>query len=422
MSLIGPLFALIACLGGAVLGMQTYAAFGSDTALSIGIGSASIVAMSLAMMLAARPRLAEPFFGGLDRMYVVHKWLGVAALALMVGHDLMEPDLEDWARETGLGELAEGLGEVAFYGFIGLILVSLVKRLPFTRLELPWPLWRFSHRFMAVFFALAVLHQMFIDKPAGIDPTLTQYLNAFSVAGLVAWGYTEFLAPLLRWRRFTLGDITSHGSITALTLAPAGRAMRWRPGQFVFVRSPEAGLAEAHPFTIASAPRPDGSLRLGVKRLGDWTGRLPERLRPGATVLVEGPYGRFNFRRGRKHQVWLAGGIGITPFLAWAESLTAAEQRSIVLVWSVATREEAFALDTLQAAAARTPNFRFHVTVTAENGRLDADRLAGLVLFPIRQADLFYCGPAGLKDGILAGLKDRGQSPRRVRFEVFELR
>ncbi len=43
-------------------------------------------------------------------------------------------------------------------------------------------------------------------------------------------------------------------------------------------------------------------------------------LRTGTRVQVEGPYGRFDFRKGGARQIWLAGGIGITPFLAWAES------------------------------------------------------------------------------------------------------
>src|SRR5690349_24632423 len=37
------------------------------------IGSVMIVLMSCSLFLAARPRWAEPFFGGLDRMYLTHR-------------------------------------------------------------------------------------------------------------------------------------------------------------------------------------------------------------------------------------------------------------------------------------------------------------------------------------------------------------
>src|SRR3990167_5754808 len=43
-------------------------------------GIIAMAAMSVAMMLAVRPRRAEPLLGGLDKMYRVHKWLGISAL------------------------------------------------------------------------------------------------------------------------------------------------------------------------------------------------------------------------------------------------------------------------------------------------------------------------------------------------------
>lgn len=422
MTLTGPVLIALAILAGAILGAQTYAPFGAESAFSIAIGAAAIVAMSASMILAARPRLVEPFFGGLDRMYVIHKWLGVAALLLMVLHDQIEPDIEDFLRETSLGELAEELGEIAFYGFVGLIAISWVKRIPFTSLELPWPLWRFTHRFMGLLFAIAAFHQLAIDKPAGLDGTLDLYLNAFSLAGLAAWLFTQFLAPFMRPRPYALDQIARHGGTTEITLRPEGRPMRWRPGQFAFVAATGAGLAEAHPFTIASAPKADGTLRFGIKALGDWTARLPDRLSPGQRLAIEGPYGRFLFRKRVRKQVWLAGGIGITPFLAWAEALTEADTQQIVLIWAVTSRDEAFAGDRLAAIAARHPGLTIEIVASKADGRLTADRLAALVPFAIREAEMFFCGPCGLRDGIVAGLKAMNQAPRRLHSEAFELR
>lgn len=419
---IGPLLALLAVVAAAWLGLQTYAPYGSETALGIGMGAASIAAMSLALILAARPRLVEGLFGGLDRMYVVHKWLGIAALALMIGHNMLEPELDGFVRETRSGEFAADLGELALNGFIGLLLVSWIKRIPFTRLELPWPIWRFSHRFTGLLFAVAAFHQLAIDKPAGLDGTLDLYLNTLSLAGQAAWLFTQFVAPFLRPRHFVVDEVARQGAVTEVTLRPEGRPLRWQPGQFAFVSATGAGLGESHPFTIASAPAADGSLRLGIKALGGWTRRLPERLAPGQRVKVDGPYGRFVFRRRVARQVWLAGGIGITPFLAWAEALSDADRQSIALVWAVTNRTEAFAADRLTAIAARHPGLTVHIVASAEDGRLTAQRLASLVPFAIGTSELFYCGPTGLRDAVVSGLKAQGQSPRRVHSEAFELR
>ncbi len=92
--------------------------------------------------------------------------------------------------------------------------------------------------------------------------------------------------------------------------------------------------------------------------------------------------------------------------------------------------------DRLAAIAARHPRFTVHIVASAEDGRLTAERLAGLVSrhrsemigdatpmpFALRGSELFYCGPTGLRDAVVSGLKAMGQKPRRVHSEAFELR
>lgn len=421
MRFIGPLLAVLAVLAAVYLSGQAYLPYGWEAAVGIALGAGSIAAMSVALVLATRPKWVEPLFGGLDRMYGLHKWLGIAALALMLGHNAIEPELEHVVRETRLGEFASELGEVALNGFIGLILISWIKRIPFTRIELPWPLWRFTHRFLGPLFALTAFHQLAIDTPVRLDSPSSLYLDALCLAGLAAWLFTLLLAA---WRRrpFVLNAMTRHGAVTELTLAPAGRSLRWKPGQFAFVSAPGTWLGEPHPFTIASAPTPDGQVRLAIKGLGRWTRQLPERLRLGQRMRVEGPYGRFTFRRQVRRQVWLAGGIGITPFLAWAEALTADDPPEIALIWAVTTRAEAYAADRLATLAARLPRLTVHIVASAESGRLTAAQLVEQVPFPLSKAELFYCGPASLLRAITRGLRSLGQSPRRVHSEAFELR
>lgn len=51
-----------------------------------GTGTLALGLMSVAMVLATRPVFFEPWLGGLDKMYRLHKWLGVSALILAVTH------------------------------------------------------------------------------------------------------------------------------------------------------------------------------------------------------------------------------------------------------------------------------------------------------------------------------------------------
>ncbi|MFV8096512.1 ferric reductase-like transmembrane domain-containing protein, partial [Enterobacter cloacae complex sp.6730737] len=66
-------------------------------------GVIAMVAMSVAMMLALRPRWPERWMGGLDKMYRLHKWLGVTALVVAVVHWLWAQGPK-WAVGRGLLE------------------------------------------------------------------------------------------------------------------------------------------------------------------------------------------------------------------------------------------------------------------------------------------------------------------------------
>lgn len=422
MILIGPAIVASFCAVAVALAVATVIPYGAANTLSIALGAGSIVAMSQCFILAARPSFLEPLFGGLDRMYRVHKWLGISAMTLMIGHQLVEPHFKRWAPETDIGEFAGEVGEIALYGFIGLVLVSWFKRLPYLNLEIPYQLWRLSHRFTGVLFAIVAFHQLFTDKPITAGTPLALYLNAFCIVGLGAYLYTELLARRLLRREFAVSEIVRRGSVTDVLLTPRSKVMNWQPGQFAFVSSPDAGMSEPHPFTIASAPRANGDVRFAIKSLGDWTRRLPTSLRQGMTVVVEGPYGRFNFRRGHKQQIWLAGGIGITPFLAWAESLKSAEPFTIHLVYCVTTPGDVIGQDILESARARNARFSFHVVIANRDARLTVHRLKDGSPFPVNDADMYYCGPVGLRKSVERDLAAMGQSPRRVHTELFELR
>ena len=47
--------------------------------LSQYFGSAALIVMAISQLLATRFRVLEVIFGGLDRIYVLHKWLGIRA-------------------------------------------------------------------------------------------------------------------------------------------------------------------------------------------------------------------------------------------------------------------------------------------------------------------------------------------------------
>ena len=109
-------------------------------------------------------------------------------------------------------------------------------------------------------------------------------------------------------------------SFFEISMVPEHKPIKYKSGQFVFVRFYNQRLTkESHTFSIASKSN-DETLRIVVKKLGDYTSNM-EELKVGDKVAVEGPYGRFNYKNYSRDQVWIAGGIGITPFLGMVRDL-----------------------------------------------------------------------------------------------------
>ena len=71
------------------------------------IGSVNIVLMAFSLLISARPKWAEPFFGGLDKMYVTHRHTSTAALLLIFVHVLTVPiSLSGWVLGNYLAVFA----------------------------------------------------------------------------------------------------------------------------------------------------------------------------------------------------------------------------------------------------------------------------------------------------------------------------
>lgn len=93
----------------------------------------------------------------------------------------------------------------------------------------------------------------------------------------------------------------------------------WKPGQFLRYRIPEASpdeRGENRFFSIASAPF-ENHIQLTTKFMpekGSTFKKDLQKLEVGQTVEAMGPSGVFVMDDPNKHYVFIAGGIGVTPF------------------------------------------------------------------------------------------------------------
>lgn len=391
---------------------------GEDGSVAFGlfIGAASILLMAWSFILAVRIRVLEPLFGGLDRMYRVHRWAGALAIGAMFLHTRAEPEIEGGIRgaSEGVADMATSLAgnaEMALYALVGL---SVIRWFPYR-----W--WRWTHKLLGIPFALASWHFVTAEKTYDNVSAWGVYFGGFMVAGLVAYLVRVVGRDMLRrGRRYRVEGAEVVGSSLDLRLAPVGRPLRFRAGQFAVLKVQRPGLREPHIFTIASAPE-GGGLRFFIRRLGDWTGRLHDADLRGAEVRVEGPYGRFAPTGNGTPTVWVAGGVGITPFLAASADLpVAAEGRRPVLFYCVSRSEDAMALDVLERAQ-REGRLELHLLASREGRRFGRATLRERFGSDgLRGAHVAVCGPARLVASVERAARRLGA--RHVEREDFDIR
>ena len=234
--------------------------------------------------------------------------------------------------------------------------------------------------------------------------------------------YTAFGMNKRTATRFTIDAVNSLERATEVVLKPVGDMLKFKPGQFAFVEVQGKGWSEPHPFTISSAPGED-RLRFTMKVLGDWTRKVREELEPGGEVIVRGPYGRFDASNTHsKKQVWIAGGIGLTPFLSKLRALEDGDDRDIHFAYAARNKGEALYLDELKAIEQMRPNLTLYPLFSDEGdfARIDVakERLPG----QLSDFEYFICGPRPMVDGLMKDLKAEGVKRKAIHVEAFEFR
>jgi ferredoxin-NADP reductase len=143
-------------------------------------------------------------------------------------------------------------------------------------------------------------------------------------------------------------------------------------------------------------------------------------LAPGAKLRLKGPLGVMTLHDDpARAAVFIAGGIGITPFMSMLRQ--AAHDRAarrFLLLYSNRRPEHAAFLNELQSLAAQSENFRLHARMTDQDGFLDSATIKGLV--GAAPAPVYYmAGPPPMVDALTVLLRDSGVRDEDINSEEF---
>jgi predicted ferric reductase len=384
------------------------------------LGSTVIILMACSLFLSTRPKWAEPFFGGLDKMYMTHRRTSTSAFLLLFVHLLTVPIT---TINLALGNY---LAMVAFTGIVTIVLITLAPRIPFLNKLTgeTYEGWKNLHRYIGIFFILGFIHSLTIPAPLNALVAIS-WVQIFFIIGTVSYLYTEFLGRFFKKHLPYTVEAVQHpnGATTEVTLrADKNPIKRQRAGQFLFVRFPEdKALDESHPFTISSAPSED-VLRLTVKASGDFTRTLFHTLKANTKAIVEGAYGMFDYKTGGPKQIWIAGGIGLTPFLAFIRDMDENLDRDVDFYYAVRHPEEALFLDEVKTAASKNPRLKAHIRFSAIDSSLTVEEMVANAGGDVREYDIYMCGPLPMVQAFTRKFKELGVPGEQIHFEEFNFR
>lgn len=381
------------------------------------LGGIAFLLMSTSMLLSTRILAFEDWFGGLDRMYQVHKVAGVMSALFVLIHFVGVPK----ELPKGVDPIANALFPSMPMGMAALVLLIVSLGLALNR-KISYSRWRPMHKIMGLMYFLVIGH--FMTAPAIFFERFSasgMLLIIAAVIGMLSFLYSVFGMNKRTAVPYTIAAVNALERATEIVLKPKGAKMDFTAGQFAFVEIQGKGWSEPHPFTISSAPSED-NLRFTIKVLGDWTRQVREELKAGGDVMVRGPYGRFDAAKAGDKQIWLAGGIGLTPFLSKLRAMKKGDKRQIHLVYAAREEQDAIFLDELKSRAKELGNITLIPLFSDEGNFARVDIMEEKLPDPLQTYDYFMCGPKPMVEGISTDLKKAGVGRAQIHTEAFEFR
>jgi predicted ferric reductase len=398
--------------------------------VAIGLGFVGLVQIAVQFALIARfTEFTAPY--GIDVILKYHKQIALVAIGLLVAHpvilvidqpgrlSLLNPFGDTWSGRTGAW---------ALYALLLLAALSLFRK----EIGLRYELWRVTHALLAIF-AIVSAQAHIVLAGSYLDTPWKEVLHhTVSLFMLFLFGYLRLVKPAMQRRHtYRVAEVRpERGTTWSLALEPVGHeGLRFAPGQFAWIKLGSSPYTiEEHPFSFSSSAAEHGRVEFGIKELGDFTSRLGD-VPIDTKAFIDGPHGSFSIDVDpAPGYVFLAGGIGISPFMSMLRTMAdRGDKRPVLLFYGdkswdvVAFRDEIEALrsrmDLDVVYALEEP----HEGWEGESGFIDADMLRRHLPDEGIERLYFVCGPEPMLVAAEASLGEIGVALDHIRSERFDL-
>jgi len=282
-----------------------------------------------------------------------------------------------------------------------------------------------SHTFFSLAFLFVAIHVFLIKWELAriYFPWYHVYAIWVLAVGLTSYLYT-LRKKLFQNQKFFVCEVVwlhHYDTATECVFLPRGRKIQYNAGQFAFVQFENTNITkESHPFSFASYNPKDNKFKMIIKHSWDYTKTL-YHLKIGNTAIIEWPYGKFVLDLKHKKNIWIAWGIGITPFMSMASKLHFYEDMSSDLYYLVRDEKELLWLGQLENLANITPGLRVIPWISSQQWRLSLSNIKDLS-WNLDEYVYYLCWPDAMKISFTEELQKQGISKEHIYTEWYNFK
>ncbi|MBI2630534.1 ferric reductase-like transmembrane domain-containing protein [Candidatus Pacearchaeota archaeon] len=199
------------------------------------------------------------------------------------------------------------LGTISLYIFvIVMICSSLYKRISHQ-------IWQYIHILTYLLFFFSLYHAIKIGSDTK-NIFIKSILSILLIGIIIGGTYRAYYKIKHKKFKCYVKEIKWETKDTFTLILKPNKKLNFKAGQFCFLRLNKNKLYARHPFTISNSPKGE-DLHFTIKLTGKFT-KAASELKKGEEVIVDGPFGIFTLQENNKDLIFLAGGVGITPFMS----------------------------------------------------------------------------------------------------------
>jgi len=372
----------------------------------------------LQFILVSRIKWLEAGFG-LDRMFRWHRVFGRVGLIMVTFHAVLIISF----RLQQFGETFFDLfilgGVLALLGFM----VTAGVASTYKKIGLAYETWRNIHLANYALFPVVMFHALYHAPP---DSLLYYYLLLLGLLFLAVVVYRLARIAIVRSNPYEVVEVRQEAE-DIWSLFFKGPHLDYKPGQFMFIQLLREGkLSSPHPFTISSSPTAE-QLSITPKKLGDFTMTIKDTA-VGDRAFIDAPYGVFSFLNySGGEPVFIAGGIGITPFMSMLRYMYEKKpDHRVTLFWANRSEKNLCFQEELEQMEKEMPGLQVIPVMSdqpdweGEKGHIKGPMILNYIE-TLENKEFYVCGPPAMSRAVVSELKQLSVSPLVIHSELFEL-